>query len=1187
MTILASDIKLLQSERMTDAADGGGRMTSMELLDGVAGALFPTISRLDAVYGRVNIRKIYAAVMSALADTYGGAHAIITDPPDNPRISCVLFSTGSHFDTRADARNRIESYVVAGSLSRMWLYGTQIIGQRSLLVYQRVEEVLPDVGDTICLSVEAQGYAAAQQYVRIDDVEHDVRVFTDSTGDFERRVIRMILTSPLSQTFVGAEPVRVSADPSPTKVRDTTVADTARYYGIRPLAVAASAGDLELQLDSIYSPVVPGTQRETAISMVQMAGARQYVATGVEQTVTGYYVQFDPTYGLTCYLPTGAMPGSVKIPAIGGWKDNADGSWTSTTMSGTIDYDTGRITKTAGSGTYMAFTSVSFVPGRSVATQSHTESIPVTLGTRGLVYTRSLTPIPGPASLTVDYRALGRWYRLRDDGAGIISGTAAAEGSGSISFTSGAAVVTLGALPDVGSAVIFTWGSPIHFGASAADSVNPSRNLELEIPLPDGPVRPGSMTISFNADLSYELADNSAGQFAYQGNNINLAVTADMDYARARLKLVCSGTVQGYRPSTSEIVTIEYEQEQSGTSEPLVTTGTVTVTTPAAWNCGRTNMAPRSVRILRPMFDGVGVVTLVDNGAGGLLTLYSKFGGLVVVSGQAAGTIDYVTGDITLQTISAATLAYEPHVPAELGVSQPGAWVPHQHALPPVAGDYAVTSKAQAVSYVAKTYSVMISEIGYTYDLTPTTGDSVVPGSIWFNFAGSSNQWAQGFSFADRGDGVLYSQHISVTGSATAAGEIDYESGVARFRQLAQSNQPQAVHPVRGCITARGEFTVVQADFRTPGSPLRPASFYVQATSDDGEQCVGTADANGVITGQHIRGQIDALMGVAHVEFGDLVTGNWVLRKVFPDTIRFSGVVLSSLALDPSLLGLDPVRLPSDGRVPVVRIGDVAVVHHTGAVGYINPLPGGAISAGRGNLAAVEVRDAVGKRVPADRYTIDMTTGNGTWADPLVLTGYELPLTLRHRIEDMGMVADAQISGSVSLAAPLLRDYPLGSWLSTALLAGDMVARVENVFDQQSWTNVWSDTLIGSPAVAELNTLQYPIEVANEGAIKERWRAQIKSLSPLTVDIYGEGLGFVGMYAASGTIAPVNPLTNKIYWAIQPGAWGAGNGGFAVGNVVRWNTVSAAYPITVLRTILSGAALTGDAVYIESRGDVD
>lgn len=86
MAINAPDIKLLEAEIMADTTDGGGRRTSRVIPDGVAGNIFPKVSRLDSVYGRVNLRKVYGGVQTANVDTYAGAHAAITDGPDNNRI---------------------------------------------------------------------------------------------------------------------------------------------------------------------------------------------------------------------------------------------------------------------------------------------------------------------------------------------------------------------------------------------------------------------------------------------------------------------------------------------------------------------------------------------------------------------------------------------------------------------------------------------------------------------------------------------------------------------------------------------------------------------------------------------------------------------------------------------------------------------------------------------------------------------------------------------------------------------------------------------------------------------------------------------------------------------------------------------------------------------------------------------
>ena len=257
MPILPSDIKLLESERMRDTSDGGGRMTGRVIASGEAGNIFPKVSRVDAVNGRVNLRKIYLAVRTATLDMYAGAHIIITEPPENDRISVCLFSTASAFDQRSAARDRIESYVVAGPLSRMRLYGDQLIGQKAITVYQMESEPLPEVGQVFVLSVESGGVSSAQQYVRVTDVDHELRTFTDSAGEFRRRVITLSIGSKLGQTFRSNDITRYSSTVDATRVRLTQVADASEYFGIQPLGQAGEIGTKALQLASVYAALVP------------------------------------------------------------------------------------------------------------------------------------------------------------------------------------------------------------------------------------------------------------------------------------------------------------------------------------------------------------------------------------------------------------------------------------------------------------------------------------------------------------------------------------------------------------------------------------------------------------------------------------------------------------------------------------------------------------------------------------------------------------------------------------------------------------------------------------------------------------------------------------------------------------------------------------------------------------------
>lgn len=63
MTIQTGDIKLLKSQVLLDTADGGGAMTSNEVIDGQSNNLFPDVSALDRTYGRISMRKAEISVV--------------------------------------------------------------------------------------------------------------------------------------------------------------------------------------------------------------------------------------------------------------------------------------------------------------------------------------------------------------------------------------------------------------------------------------------------------------------------------------------------------------------------------------------------------------------------------------------------------------------------------------------------------------------------------------------------------------------------------------------------------------------------------------------------------------------------------------------------------------------------------------------------------------------------------------------------------------------------------------------------------------------------------------------------------------------------------------------------------------------------------------------------------------------
>lgn len=1160
MTILSSNIRLLESERMTDTSDGGGRRTNRVIPDGVAGNVFPKVSRVDSVYGRVNLRKIYPHINTATLDVYAGAHFIITDAPDNDRISVLAFSTGSDFDLRAGARDRIESYVIAGPESRASLYGRQLQGSQAILLYQRAEEPLPEVGEVYAISNEAGGTTSAQQFVRVQDVTHEVRTFTDDQGgEFQRRVVTLKIGSPLRYEFTGLpSPSRFSsaAAGAPGRLRTTTVADAARYYGIQPLTAAVSSGALELTLASVYAPIVPTTQRETAISLASIAGASAIIPAAASPLPEIYLANALPAAGptTTVRMPGPIAPGtlSLRLVYFGNGSNTvtvgADGNVPPFSAGiffkvtgGVVNFEAGLITLNndfAASGG-AAHLYVTYTPGAAVSQPAHTNAIPVTLATRGTVYSVPLLPIPAPGTLIVDYRALGKWYRLRDEGNGELVGGDAAYGTGTVDYVSGAVTITLGALPDVGSSVLLSWGSPTHYEVLAAV---PDTGFELS--LSPAPVKPSTVVVSWMEGATARTAtDNGSGL-------ITGSATGTIVYQTGALKLTLSKPIAG-------TVTIAYSRDTLPTSQ-------------SGFNFGGA-VAPHTVRVT-----GVGVTLpdglpftgamLVDNGsgvlqlaAGAAVSGFVGMGDYWVPSAQSFGAVNYSTGVVTvaaavpvskLRTWNPATSSWEVAAAGSAALSTGAATFT---ATP--------TSATPAVVPQTNTATVGSTGTGLSLKLAPLKPMELVPGSLMFT--------AFGKTYIDR-SGVLYTDVSYTTGSGLAVGAVDYTTGVVTLNDYPSAATANFV--VLAALGRKGNFTAGQVSFRTAGSPLRPASLYVQCTAADGELLVGTADQSGNVTGGML-GVVEQSMGVVRVLFP---------KQVLPGTLRYSAVVLSNLPLDADVLGLDPVRLPSDGRVPIFRPADVVVLHHTGTFNAGTPTSGAVINVGRTNLSALWLEDANRKKLADSMYTPDLAAGTATMAAGLSLAGYVPPIAARHRIEEMGLLSDVQINGQVSLSAPLLRDYPAGSYLSSALLYGDLRARATNLFDQQTWTSVWQPTVIGSGATAQYNDIDYPVEVLNSGAITERWR--LSFTTPTSFQIIGENLGVIGVGSTSADVQPVNALTGQAYFTLRAAGFGTG---WAAGNQLRFDTISAAPPTWLARTVLPGAALTGDSFDAQLRGDVD
>ena len=526
MPITTADVKLLASERMTDNDDGGGMVRGNTVIqDGASNAIFPDISELDRTYGRVNLRKVFPAVQTTDVDVYYGAHVIIEDAPDDPLVSASLFSTENWSDERAAAVSRLESYLARGAKAPYYLWEQHIAGQMALACLARTTEPLPSVGSTIVL-VKLPGQSTEQsQFVRITSVSAITREFTYISGGsswtFTRQVFTIGISDPLEFDLVGgvAKPDD-DANLTTSRIYDTVVADAARYFGIRPLVQAAGVGDLSIQTDTIYHPLVPSAQTEIPIADAKPGGDAVQVTASATGTVTvTTSVDFDSTHAI--YVGQAILPQTLSMTTGTGATLTDDNGvlMSGATQVGLVDYANGILTLNPGSPDYgTASKAITFKPGAAPARAVQSAAYLVTVSSRSQTIVTYLTPIPQPGTLRVSYMVQGRWYVIQDGGGGKLTGADASFGSGQISFVTGSVIITLGALPDVGSAVIFNWG------LSTTDIVRagPTVRATKKITLANTPVMRNSVSIEWpnGSGGSYAAIDDGAGNITGDATGI-------------------------------------------------------------------------------------------------------------------------------------------------------------------------------------------------------------------------------------------------------------------------------------------------------------------------------------------------------------------------------------------------------------------------------------------------------------------------------------------------------------------------------------------------------------------------------------------------------------------------------------------------------------------------------------------
>ncbi|CAG2126921.1 hypothetical protein LMG31506_00239 [Cupriavidus yeoncheonensis] len=1216
-SITSNSIKLMKGEVLLDTDNGGGKITANEVVDGVSNNLFPDVSELDRTYGRIGLRKSFASVNTTTTDSYLGAHAIVLKQPDDPNVSITMFTTKSWTDQRVAAANNIQSYLAKSVKWPGQVLGVQLAGQRSVQLLLRVGDSLPKVGQSLVL-IQNEGLGSEfSQFVRVQNVATQTRQFTVLVGGqsvtFTGVMVTLTISAQLQYTFTGPDPSPLDLGSSAGAIcRDTQVANAANYYGVADLIANVAPGDIAVQAKSIYSQLVPSAQSQTPLTNLSAAGTTNPAVQSGQANQTLTLVLSGPSY---VYVPTSVMPGTWTL---GPYSDDKQGNvivTSSGTVVGTISYATNTVqfTQTPSTGTL----TMSWMPAGVPILPQNTASIDINQTNRVNVFVMTLIPSPSPRRLQVSYMSQGNWYTMQDQGGSSTGSIKAADpsiGAGTIVYATGTVTITLGSLPDDASSILFTWASPANV-FNRSNTAPPAPYVEFTITPPAGQqlVQSG-LTITWpKLPSGTNTAALDPATQTFSGDGTGYARWANGQYLlrMAPNTITATGTVftANYNLGTKKTAHFNAPlRDGSGNlSVSLPDTNVVAGTVKVTWNVLINDYSLISnIPAQMQYFRTDPYITAQDNGSG-VLKRYNGDGTSTTVTN---GAVNYVAGTVTFKPDVIVKIAQPLFQSNLIG------YMKNANGIGIDRSDPVYQNTLQGIQYydAAATYpndttgSVDVEYMTTSGSATQQTAtmsqwginlmyqyaETMVPGSTMFTWAGAT--------YYDDLVGNLYSGFNPLTNAGTLSGSINYSTGLATITQWTSGGANSL--SLKSMLTTQGNVPVDFASFRIPAAPVVPGSLQIQFSPVTGGSVSVTANADGSISGTNVLGLVNYQTGVVNLRFGKLVTaaGNesqvWYnaaavtadgkIFKPYPafaSTIVFNAVAYSYLPLDASILGLDPVRLPTDGRVPIFQKGYVVVVHHT-AKQVVTPANGTVVDVGRVRVAAMRVVDSSNPPVVMDpsMYTTNLDAGTLTFGPTVSTSGMTGTIYVENRVEDMAMASDVQITGRIALTKQLTHTYPAGeAKVSSALIMGDLQARMSLSFAQTTWASVFSDTVSGGSPSSNYNFASYPLVVTDQSAIQERWALVFTSSS--SFNIIGEAVGNIGTGTINADTFPTNPATGQPYFTLKSNGWG---GGWAIGNVLRFNTAGANYPLWLARTVLQSTA-TGqsDSFRLQIRGDID
>lgn len=628
MPIQSDDIKLLASAVMADVPEGGGGATGIEIVDGASNNVFPDVSTDDGAAGRLRLRQVFGAAHTDDDDLLLGASFMVLENYADPLVNLTLFETPGWFDTRADAQAALEAYFVKGPKLLCRIADVQFAGSLLLRLYNIAPATgFPAANDTVVV----RNPNGAEQYLRVSRTSESTQMVQISEDEMVAiNFCDCELARVLDFDVLGAAISKAPPGSNAAVLYSTALSTGVAFYGTKPLLLPAEVGDRSVTVEGgIYAPLVPASTVPTPVIDQYPLVTRPTLARTAAAALTLPAVVLTLNPGTVLTLPTAIEPGTLTMThGATAFTSNAAGELLQgATVVGTIDHRSGTLTMAGAAPAYgSASNTLSYKPATITGATAHSQAVEITQANQGLAWVRTFEPTPAPGTLSVAFMAQGRWYTLEEDGSGKIAGADSNYGSGQLNFLTGSMLLTLGALPDVGSAMVMTWGE--------ADSARPATGLPARawtnIPLAKLP-QDGTLSISWPI---------GAG-----GTNVQTATVS------------AAGVVTG--PAQVGAVTRVggggYELPFSPNTLP---TGPVTVNfTSAAEETGFTNDGGGQYTLAQPPLAGSVRFTVVGN-ASGSAKAYKAFsrGTDVFIGSTLIGQINNATGVMLLNGASSVNV---------------------------------------------------------------------------------------------------------------------------------------------------------------------------------------------------------------------------------------------------------------------------------------------------------------------------------------------------------------------------------------------------------------------------------------------------------------------------------------------------------------------------------------------------